>query len=89
MCNHTPGGLPAPPASAASLLSLAESSRPPTLAANAARASKAGHAAAAARAPRFDYLRKLSAAKPPQPVPEDAFDDEPLTSSTMTMGLVV
>ena len=68
-----PGGLPAPPASAASLLSLAESSRPPTLAANAARASKAGHAraqpptpAAAARAPRFDYLRKLSAAKPPQ-----------------------
>ena len=61
-----PGGLPAPPASAASLLSLAESSRPPTLAANAARASKAGHAAAAARAPRFDYLRKLSAAKPPK-----------------------
>ena len=68
-----PGGLPAPPASAASLLSLAESSRPPTLAANAARASKVGHAraqpptaAAAARAPRFDYLRKLSAAKPPQ-----------------------
>ena len=61
-----PGGLPAPPASAASLLSLAESSRPPTLAANAARASKVGHAAAAARAPRFDYLRKLSAAKPPK-----------------------
>ena len=67
-----PGGLPAPPASAASLLSLAESSRPPTLAANAARASKVGHAraqpppATAARAPRFDYLRKLSAAKPPK-----------------------
>ena len=57
-----PGGLPAPPASAASLLSLAESSRPPTLAANAARASKVGHA----RAPRFDYLRKLSAVKPPK-----------------------
>lgn len=59
-----PGGLPAPPASAASLLSLAETSRPPTLAANAARASKVGRASAA-RAPRFDYLRKLSAPKPP------------------------